>query len=193
MRTSMWHAVLAVLAGAACSDSTTAPVTTWSTGLTVANEVPAPTGTGTATSTLGGRATVMVTGGGTAAGTIIYSLTLTGAPTSAITSAHIHAGADSAHGGGLTPAGTGFGVVRVVLCSSSAPVCPAGAGTVPSTTVTYPSGSTAVLGGTAGPPKTTMTFDGLAAAIKASNAYVNVHTTNNPGGEARGQLVPAAQ
>ncbi len=186
----MLHAVMAVLAGAACSDSTTAPTTTWGAPLRIANEVPAPTGTGTATSTLGGSATVMVTGGGTAAGTIVYSLTFTGTPSSAITAAHIHAGADSAHGGGLTPAGTGSGVVRVLLCGTGGPACPAGAGDVPSTTVTYASGTTAVLGGTAGPPKTTMTFDGLAAAIKASNAYVNVHTTNNPGGEARGQLVP---
>jgi len=34
-----------------------------------------------------------------------------------------------------------------------------------------------------------MTFDGLVTALKASNVYVNVHTTNNPGGEARAQPV----
>ena len=31
--------------------------------------------------------------------------------------------------------------------------------------------------------------DDLAAIIQSANAYVNVHTTNNPGGEVRGQLV----
>ena len=31
--------------------------------------------------------------------------------------------------------------------------------------------------------------DDLAAIIQSGNAYVNVHTTNNPGGEVRGQLV----
>src|SRR5688500_18427743 len=33
------------------------------------------------------------------------------------------------------------------------------------------------------------TFVTLAAAIRAGNAYVNVHTVANPGGELRGQLV----
>jgi hypothetical protein len=35
-----------------------------------------------------------------------------------------------------------------------------------------------------------ITFDSLVSAIRAGNAYVNVHTTDNPGGEIRGQLVP---
>src|SRR5688572_1163465 len=33
------------------------------------------------------------------------------------------------------------------------------------------------------------TFATLAAAIRSGNAYVNVHTVANPGGELRGQLV----
>lgn len=35
------------------------------------------------------------------------------------------------------------------------------------------------------------TIDDLIQAILNGNAYVNVHTTRNPGGEIRGQLVPA--
>jgi len=177
----MLHAVVAVLAGAACSDSTTAPVTTWTATLNVANETPAPTGT----TDLGGTATVNATGGGTAAGSIVYSMTLTGTPTSALSAAHIHAGTST---GGATLAGTGGGIVRVVLCLTPvvapAPACPAGAGTVPSTTITYTSGSTAVLGSPA------MTFDGLVTALRNYGAYVNVHTSTNGGGETRGQLIP---
>jgi CHRD domain len=41
---------------------------------------------------------------------------------------------------------------------------------------------------TASPP--VITFDSLVSAIRAGNAYVNVHTTDNPGGEIRGQLLP---
>jgi hypothetical protein len=43
-------------------------------------------------------------------------------------------------------------------------------------------------GVTASPP--TITFDSLVSAIRAGNAYVNVHTTDNPGGEIRGQITP---
>ena len=35
-----------------------------------------------------------------------------------------------------------------------------------------------------------ITFDSLVSAIRAGNAYVNVHTTANPGGEIRGQITP---
>ena len=57
MRTSMVHAVLAVLVGVACSDSVSVP-TTWTATLTVGSETPAPTGT----STLGGTAVVGTNG-----------------------------------------------------------------------------------------------------------------------------------
>ena len=43
-------------------------------------------------------------------------------------------------------------------------------------------------GVTAGTPP--ITFDSLVSAIRAGNAYVNVHTTANPGGEIRGQITP---
>ena len=35
-----------------------------------------------------------------------------------------------------------------------------------------------------------ITFDSLLSAIRAGNAYVNVHTTQNQGGEIRGQITP---
>ena len=187
MRTSRLHAMLVAVIGVACSDSTTAPVTTWTATITVANETPAPTGT----STLGGTASVMLTGGGTGTGTLTYSVTLTGAPTSTITAMHIHGGTATAGAAGTA------GPVRVNLCGASTmttdnrnsatwPTCPAGAGSIPSTTVTWPLGSTSV-GGTG------LTFDQLVSAVRAFNTYANVHTTTNGGGEARGQLiVPAA-
>jgi len=131
--------------------------------------------------------TLAPSGGGSAAGTLIYSLTFTGTPTSNITAAHIHAGTST---GGITPAGTGGGVVRVNLCGAgTAPACPAGAGTIPNTTLNYVTGADTLLN-SVGTTAARMTFDGLVAALKASNVYVNVHTTNNPGGEARAQPVP---
>ena len=168
MRTSMVHAVLAVLVGVACSDSVSVP-TTWTATLTVGSETPAPTGT----STLGGTAVVMIAGGGTAQGTLTYTLTLTGTPTSTISAAHIHTAAV-----GVT------GPVRVNLCGAgTAPACPTGAGAVASTVVTHTTGSAAVLGSPA------LTFDGLVSAIHNFGAYVNVHTATSGGGESRGQLL----
>jgi hypothetical protein len=175
MRTSKLPAVLAVvLAGVACSDNLTAPVTSWNATISVAQEVPASTGT----STLGGTATVSISGA-----TLSYTLTLTGTPTSTITAAHIHAQTST---GAATTGGVGAGVVRVNLCGAgTAPACPAGAGSVTST-VTYASSSALVLG------SPSLTLDGLATILRAYGAYINVHTTNNAGGEARGQLlVPA--
>jgi hypothetical protein len=187
MRTSRLLFVLAVvLAGVACSDTLSAPVTTWNSTLTVASETPAP---GTAGSTLGGTATVTIAGG-----VITYSITLTGAPAGGgtVTAAHIHAGTST---GAATPTGTGAGIVRVNLCGTAAvvgppaqaatPACPTGsAGNISNATVTYTSGSSAVLGAPA------MTLDQLVTAIKAYGAYVNIHTSTNTGGEARGQLLP---
>jgi hypothetical protein len=34
------------------------------------------------------------------------------------------------------------------------------------------------------------TIDDVIQAVAVGNAYVNIHTTTNPGGEIRGQLVP---
>ena len=37
------------------------------------------------------------------------------------------------------------------------------------------------------------TIDDVIQAVANGNAYVNIHTTTNPGGEIRGQLVPKPQ
>jgi len=181
MRISGLHAMLVAVIGVACSDDTTAPVATWIATINVANETPAPAGT----TDLGGTATITISGGGTAAGSITYSLALTGTPTSTITAAHIH-----------TAAAGATGPVRVNLCGASTittdnrssatwPTCPASGSSIPNTQVTWTSGSTLV-GGTG------LTFDQLVTALRAYGAYVNVHTTTNGGGEARGQLLPPA-
>jgi hypothetical protein len=162
--------LLAVLSGAlvgiACSDNTSSP-TSFIAHLNVAQEVPAPTGT----SSLAGTATVTPSGGGSS-GTITYTLALTGTATSAITASHIHTGA-----AGST------GPVRVNLCGAgTAPACPATGSSV-NGSVTFSATPNNVLG------SPVLTFDGLTAALRGYTTYVNVHTTNNPGGEARGELL----
>jgi hypothetical protein len=79
------------------------------------------------------------------------------------------------------------GPVRLDLCgTSSVPACTSGTGTLVSGT----NGTTIGI-----------TFDSLVSAIRAGNAYVNVHTSDGeapdntgpgdfPGGEIRGQLTP---
>ena len=44
----------------------------------------------------------------------------------------------------------------------------------------------------AGSPAPTPTFPEIIAAIRAGNAYANIHTTAFPAGEIRGQLLPAS-
>jgi hypothetical protein len=196
MRTSRLHAVLAVVvAGVACSDSLTAPVTTWTANIAIGNEKTAPSGT----STLAGTASVTLTGGGTGTGTLTYTVTLTGAPTSAITGMHIHGGTTAAGAAGTNAA------IRVNLCGASTlhldgrnsatwATCAGTVGTFTGT-ITWPTGTTN-LGGTdavsGGAAADFITFDQMVAAMRAYNMYVNVHTTTNGGGEARGQLVVPA-
>lgn len=84
---------------------------------------------------------------------------LSGAPTAA----HIHTGNANATGG-----------VRVNLCGAgTAPACPATAAG------NFSSGAQPVSG---------ITFDSLMTLMNNYGAYVNIHTTANSGGEARGQL-----
>ena len=72
--------------------------------------------------------------------------------------------------------------VRVNLCGAgTAPACP----TTASGTITGDQG--VIAGG--------ISFDSLYSAMKTSSgtsgAYVNIHTAQNPGGEIRGQVLPA--
>ena len=119
---------------------------------------------------------------------VTYTLTVNTLPATAISSAHIHAGTAT---GGTTPAGVGGGQVRVTLCGGSvAPgnqACPTTAGGSVTGTWTYASGTAAVEG------TPTMTYNDLYTAVRTFVAYANIHTSGNPGGELRGQVVNQAQ
>jgi len=154
---------------AACSDSaspmapspTTAAVKLTAT-LMPANEVPPVTGSdagGSGTATLTFNLTKDGTGATTAA-SLDLSLTVTGFPAgTTLTNAHIHSASAGANGGVFVD----FGV-------SGNDTFPSGAGSLSKTGIA-------------------LTVD-QANAIFAnpSGFYVNVHTGNNPGGAARGQL-----
>ena len=177
MLTSRLPAVLAVLAGVACSDDASSLATAFQSTLRGTNEVPAVTSTAAATATFS-----------TSGSSITYTLTVQTLAATAITSAHIHAGTSA---GAATNAGTGGGVVRVTLCGgATAPgnqACPTVAGGRVTGTWTYASGATAVEGTPA------MTVDSLVARIRNLGAYANVHTSGNGGGELRGQILRVLQ
>jgi CHRD domain len=85
---------------------------------------------------------------------------------------HIHVGAAGENG-----------PVRLNLCGTDdTPDC---ATTGTGVLVEGSNGNTAITGTAAD-----ITFDSLLSAIRAGNAYVNVHTTQNLGGEIRGQITP---
>lgn len=107
-----------------------------------------------------------------------YKLTFSGLSSNAFM-AHIHFGQRSVSAG-----------ILIWLCQSATnpsptagvPMCPAGGGTVTGTataaSVLKISGQTLAAGN----------FSDAIAIIKSGEAYVNVHTTNFPLGEIRGQL-----
>jgi CHRD domain len=107
---------------------------------------------------------------------IRYELTYSGLPTE-VQQAHVHLGKSSQSGG-----------ISAFLCTNlgngpaGTPACPAGGGTVTGTitpaTVVGPSAQ----GISAGE------FGELVDAINARTVYANVHTSERPGGEIRGQL-----
>ncbi|MDT7877763.1 MAG: CHRD domain-containing protein [Candidatus Caldarchaeales archaeon] len=100
---------------------------------------------------------------------ISYELTYYGL--SGVTMAHIHIGREGHVGG-----------VAVWLCGGPRPPCPPSSGTVRGVIT---SSDVLAIGGQgleAGD------LDALIAAIRAGAAYVNVHTSNFPAGEIRGQL-----
>lgn len=102
-----------------------------------------------------------------AAGTLTWSLSVPSI-TSA-TAAHIHTGA----------AGTSGGIVVNLFAAPAS-------GPVNSINVSGTARAADVIGSLAG------NFPGLVDAIKGGTAYVNVHTTANPGGEIRAQISQGA-
>lgn len=111
-------------------------------------------------------------------GTLSYRLTYSGLSSPAFM-AHIHFGQRAVSAG-----------ILIWLCQSASapsptagtPTCPAGGGTVTGTanaaSVLKVSGQTLNAGN----------FNDAIAIIKSGDAYVNVHTTNFPPGEIRGQI-----
>jgi CHRD domain len=148
------------------SDKTTQPNTTvtYKATLSGANERPNPnttTGTGTWTGTLDTQTNVLT-----------YTMSYTGLSTNS-TASHIHAQGDATT------------TANVVLNFQNF----AGATTVftPGTTSGSAAGTVNLSGGTV--TGLSITGDSLKKAMDAGMAYVNVHTTANPGGEIRGQIV----
>jgi hypothetical protein len=109
-----------------------------------------------------GSATILIQGA-----QIVYQVDVQGIEN--VLFSHIH----------IAPEGEN-GPVRLNLCGTDdTPGCST------TDTGTLVSDSNAVTTGTPA-----ITFDSLVSAIRAGNAYVNVHTTANPGGEIRGQITP---
>jgi hypothetical protein len=97
---------------------------------------------------------------------------------SPVTQAHIHFGASRTNGG-----------IMVFLCGGAKPACPA-SGTITGTLTAadvsvLPVGNAdSVIPQGIAPGD----FAGMLEAIQSGNSYVNVHTTNFPSGEIRGQV-----
>ncbi|HKF43371.1 MAG TPA: CHRD domain-containing protein [Thermoanaerobaculia bacterium] len=102
---------------------------------------------------------------------IAYSLTFSGLSSDALAS-HIHFGERGVNG-----------AVIVFLCGGGGkPACPAGGGTVTGTITGADVLGVAAQGVTAG------SFADLVRILMSGDGYANVHTTNHPGGEIRGQI-----
>ena len=142
----------------ACGGSSNAPATNFSATMNGANEVPPVTSGGT------GAATVTING---AAGnyTGSYSVNFSGLTAPANVS-HIQV---VTTGGATGPVIVGFTGVPAATSGSFS-------GSFSATDVKPQTN----------PPLANM--DDLVAAIRAGNAYVNIHTSTNPTGEIRGQL-----
>jgi hypothetical protein len=110
-------------------------------------------------------------------GTISFELSYANM-SSSVVQAHIHFGASMTNGG-----------VAVFLCGGAKPVCPA-SGTVTGTISAADVSVLPVTNGDSVIPQGIQPGD-LASLIKAihrGDTYVNVHTTNFPSGEIRGQV-----
>lgn len=100
--------------------------------------------------------------------TVRYEVTVTNI--NAVTAAHIHAGTAAQ-----------AGPVMVLLYSGTTPTAAIAGGVLRQGDITRATRFTAPF-----------TYDSLVTRIRAGTAYVNVHTSANPGGEIRGQLAAAA-
>jgi len=100
-----------------------------------------------------------------------YKVTASGL-TSPVTVAHIHAGGPGVAGPVIAP---------LTIAPGSDPATAAGEGSIDASAIKgkKEDGSQ-------------MTMSDLMTAIKSGNAYVNVHTQNNPKGEVRGQITAAS-
>jgi CHRD domain len=108
--------------------------------------------------------------------TITYELSYSGIEGGTVSAAHIHFGKRAVNGG-----------VAAFLCSGAdKPVCPATAGTVTGVI------DVADIIGPTGQGINAGSYDELAAAMRAGQTYVNVHSTGAtpawPGGEIRAQI-----
>jgi len=110
--------------------------------------------------------------------TLSYTISFSGLSSDAFMS-HIHFGQRTVNGG-----------IFLWLCGSATapgpagtPTCPAGGGTVSRSGVTA-----ADIQAVSGQNVSAGDFAGALRIIASGDAYVNVHTTNFPGGEIRGQV-----
>ena len=119
------------------------------------------------------EANVTVPTGSTATGTasfsvvgptLLYSIDVTGLAN--VTVVHIH---------GPAAVGVNAGVIQDLCSSGDAPPC----------NTTTPLTGVLVAGAAA---RSAIPFDSLVVLLRNGNAYVNVHTTANPGGDIRGQI-----
>ncbi|HEV2029336.1 MAG TPA: CHRD domain-containing protein [Candidatus Dormibacteraeota bacterium] len=111
-------------------------------------------------------------------GTLSYKLTYSGLGSDAFMS-HIHFGQPGVNGG-----------VYIWLCGSATAPGPAGTPTCPAKggTVTGKVSATAVQSLEATQNLKAGDFTGAVRILQSGDAYINVHTTNFPGGEIRGQV-----
>jgi len=148
-----------LLATACSSDTVTPKAESFTSVMTTANEVPVKTGPATGTA--------VITVNGTK-----LDYTIDVANITAVTAAHIHAG-NAATAGGIVVllfAGPTTGAITTSTRLAT--------GSVAADSFRVLSGGTAKI-----------SMDSLLVLMRSQNAYVNVHTTANPGGEIRGQTV----
>ena len=96
--------------------------------------------------------------------TLLYSIDVTGLAN--VTVVHMH---------GPAAVGVNAGVIQDLCSAGDAPPC----------NTTTPLTGVLVAGAGA---RSTIPFDSLVVLMRNGNAYVNVHTTANPGGDIRGQI-----